>query len=152
MKNIEELSQDPSDPARDRLLSTYAQLMESRRATLAASANIVKEVRALNERIFRSTLADKLDDADQAVQGLENWRRSDSAVSRDLALDSSAGALSDMLQLESTGAYPPLALALGHIQILGARLAVLSEADPGFGKSSVARRPIQAGIVSSVTV
>ncbi|WP_435228405.1 hypothetical protein [Streptomyces sp. Tue6028] len=146
VKNIEELSQDPSDPARSRFLSTYAQLMESRRATLAASANVVKEVRTLDERIFRSTLADKLGDADQAVQDLENWRRSDSAVSRDLALDSSAGALSDMLQLESSGAYPPLALVLGHIQILGARLAVLSEADPGFGKSSVARRPIQAGI------
>lgn len=146
IKNVEEFSSSPSDAARERYLATYAVIIESRRAMLAACANNLNEIRELDKRIFQSTLADKLGDADQAVQGLDNWRRSGSAVSLDLALDASAGALADMLQLESSGAYPRLALLFGHVQVLGTRLAVLVETDPAFGKSTVARQPVVAGV------
>ncbi|WP_406494271.1 hypothetical protein OHB06_26920 [Streptomyces sp. NBC_01604] len=69
--NVEDSSSAPSDVARERYLATYAVIIESRRAMLAACANNLKEVRELDKRIFQNTLADKLDDADQAVQGLD---------------------------------------------------------------------------------
>jgi hypothetical protein len=80
------------------------------------------------------------------MQAIDNWRRTGSAAQRDLALDRSAGAVADILQLNANGVYPKISLVFSHVQILTARLVILGEADPHFGRSEIARKSVVDGI------
>ncbi|MGY1684994.1 hypothetical protein ACI8AK_05330 [Geodermatophilus sp. SYSU D00867] len=77
---VREFFAGPNDPARDKVLATYNAVIQSRKIILEASSDILDALKELDKTIFRSTLADKLGDADQAVQALDNWRRSGSEV------------------------------------------------------------------------
>lgn len=146
VKNAQEFFADESESNRDRYLKTYAAIIDTRQAVLDASAHILTAVGALDERIFKSTIADKLGDADAAMQAIDSWRRSGSDAQREIALDRSAGATADLLQLAATGVYPVTSLVFSHVQVLSTRLVILAEADPHFARSQVARQPVADGI------
>jgi hypothetical protein len=146
VKNVEELSSNPSDEARDRYIATYAAIIASQQATLRASAEILLAIQTLDERVFRTTLADKLGDADQAIQSADEWHRSGSEFSKALALDSSAGALADMLELDASAVYPRPSLIFAFVQIMSVRLGILAELEPEFATRPAVRQPIVSGI------
>lgn len=146
VKNVQEFFNDPSDVNQERYLSTYSAIIDSREVVLAASAEILTAVATVDKHVFESIVADKLGDVDEAIQDIEAWHRSKSDPLRDLALDRSAGALADVLQLEANGVYPKTALVFALIQITASRLGILREADSGFGKSAISRKPIETAI------
>jgi len=146
VKNVQEFFNDPSDVNQERYLSTYSAIIDSREVVLAASAEILTAVATVDKHVFESIVADKLGDVDEAIQDIEAWHRSKSDPLRDLALDRSAGALADVLQLEANGVYPKTALVFALIQITASRLGILREADSGFGKSGISRKPIETAI------
>lgn len=145
-KNVQEFFADPTDENRQRYETTYWQLIGTRRELAAASGEILIAIANLDRRIFQEVLSDKLGDIDQALQDLDNWRRTHSEVLQGAALDRSAGAVADMLEYNRSGLYPRPAVVFPFIEVLTGRLAILKEADPGFCKSSMARRPIEEGI------
>ncbi|CUR57316.1 hypothetical protein NOCA240049 [metagenome] len=143
-KNVEEFSGNPTDVNRQRYLSTYAAVLQSRNQILAAQTSILAAISDLDARIFRQVMADTLGDSDTAVQNLNEWHRSGSDASRALALDRSAGAVADMLRYVDV--YPRPSIVFAHVEILTCRLAVLCEVDKQFAQSATTRAPLQAGI------
>lgn len=145
-KNVQEFFAEPTDVNRERYSLTYLELMRARSDLLLACGQILTAIVALEERIFREVLSDKLGDIDQALQDLENWQRNESEVLKSLALDRSAGAVADMLQYAVNGVYPRPAMVFAFAEILTGRLAILKEADPEFCKSPRARQPLEDGV------
>jgi hypothetical protein len=146
VKFVQEFFSEPTDVNRDRYLSTYARLLSTRNELFQLSGSILSAIQALEVRIFREVLADKLGDSDQAMQDLDAWHRNTSDALRGLALDRSAGAVADMLQYVRGGVYPRPAMVFALGQVLSVRLIVLRELDPGFCTSKQARQPVEDGI------
>jgi hypothetical protein len=110
---------------------------------VAASVEIFDAITQLDHTIFQANIGDKLGDSDQAVLALDTFKRTGDASQRTVALNESAGALSDVLRYSSGSVYPDEALVFPLIEILYKRLTILKECDPGFAKSEIAREPIR---------
>ena len=117
-KNVQEYYTRPTDENRERYEWTYYLLVQARVQLSTASGKILSAMSTLDSRIFQEVLSDKLGDVDQAMQDLDNWRRTQSEVLKGAALDHSAGALADMLQYNRTNLYPRPSVVVS-IQVLG---------------------------------
>ena len=138
--------ENPDDVNRQRYESVMEEIIRSRSQLLGASASILGAIVQLDQTIFREHMADKLGDVDQAEIALDNFRRTGEVGQRVAALDSSAGALADVLEYDSNKVYPVEAMVFHLSQILLRRMIILREADPGFCTSSVAAAPINQSI------
>lgn len=126
----------------DQVRAVISAEIVSRNQILQVSAEILDAVAQLDRRIFLERMADKLGDSDQAVLALDTWKRTGNPNQSSLALNESAGALSDILRYSSNNVYPNESLVFPLIEILVMRLLILKEADPDFVRSSISRRPI----------
>jgi hypothetical protein len=126
----------------DQVRAVISSQIVNRNQILQVSAEILDAVAQLDRRIFLANMADKLGDSDQAVLALDTWKRTGNANQSAIALNESAGALSDVLRYSSTNAYPNESLVFPLIEILVTRLVILKEADPEFVRSSIGRQPI----------
>lgn len=130
VKNVQEFFGNPTDENRQRYLATLAVIMQVRDTILQASAEILSAIQALDERLFRQAISERLGDADTALQDLDAWKRTGNDVLRALALDRSASAVATMLQYVSNNVYPAVALIFPFVEILTSRMAILAEARP----------------------
>jgi hypothetical protein len=126
----------------DQVRAVISSQIVNRNQILQVSAQILDAVAQLDRRIFLERMADKLGDSDQGVLALDTWKRTQNANQSAIALNQSAGALSDVLRYSSNNVYPNESLAFPLIEILVVRLLILKEADPGFVRSSISRQPI----------
>ena len=144
-KIVASFYENPDDVNRQRYESVMEEIIRSRSQLLGASASILGAIAQLDQTIFRGLIADKLGDVDQAELALDTFRRTGDAGQRVAALDSSAGALADILEFDSNRVYPVESIVLHVSQILLRRMIILREADPGFC-TSVGSTPINQGI------
>ena len=144
VKNASEFFSGASDW--DQVRSIISSQIQNRNQILQVAGDILDAVAQLDRRIFLETIADKLGDSDQAVLALDTWKRTGNLNQSAMALNESAGALSDVLRYSSTGVYPNESLVFPCIEILVMRLLILKEADPDFVLSPIGRQPIQAGV------
>ena len=144
VKNAEEFFSGRSDW--DQVRAVISSQIVIRDQILQVSADILDAVRGgfaqLDRRIFLERIADKLGDSDQAVLAFDTWKRTGDANQSAIALNESAGALSDVLRYSSNNVYPNESLAFPLIEIVVVRLLILKEADPDFVRSSISRQPI----------
>ena len=114
--------ENPDDVNRQRYESVMEEIIRSRSQLLGASASILGAIVQLDQTIFREHMADKLGDVDQAEIALDNFRRTGEVGQRVAALDSSAGALADVLEYDSNKVYPVEAMVFHLSQILLRRI------------------------------
>lgn len=143
-QKADEYFDNPDEANRSHYESQLAEIVRNRQVILDACASIYQAITQLSNTMFRQVIADKLGDADQAQQALDNWRRPPQSIGqRDMALNESAGALADLLQYWRNGVYPSISLAVPLMEVLLVRLWILKQADPSFITSGVARQPIE---------
>lgn len=143
-QKADEYFDNPDEANRSQYESQLVEIVRSRQVILDACASIYQAITQLSNTMFRQVIADKLGDADQAQQALDNWRRPPQSVGqRDIALNESAGALADLLQYWRNGVYPSVSLVVPLMEVLLVRLWILKQADPSFITSGVARQPIE---------
>lgn len=144
-KIVIDFFENPDDVNRQRYESVMEEIIRSRSQLLGASTSILSAIVHLDQTIFREHMADKLGDVDQAEIALDNFRRTRDPGQRVAALNSSAGALADLLEYNSSQVYPVESIVLHLSQILLRRMIILREADPGFC-TSAGSTPINQGI------
>lgn len=143
-QKADEYFDNPDEANRSQYESQLAEIVRNRQVILDACASIYQAITQLSNTMFRQVIADKLGDADQAQQALDNWRRPPQSVGQhDIALNESAGALADLLQYLRNGVYPSVSLVVPLMEVLLVRLWILKQADPSFITSGVARQPIE---------
>ena len=151
-KNVDEFNNtpdwfnNPNGLQKQQFDQQMEQIIMSREQILVACANIQDSISQLGQTIFLTAISDKLGDADQAQQALDNWARTGDLLQRDDALNDSAGSLADMLQFSNSGAFPSISLIVPLFEILLIRLVILTQADPKFITSLFARKPIEDSI------
>jgi hypothetical protein len=126
----------------DQARAIIATQVVNHRQILQVSAEILDAIAQLDRRIFLERISDKLGNTDQAILALDTWKRSGDANQRAIALNESAGALSDVLRYSTNSVYPNESLVFPLIEILFMRLVILKEADPDFERSPIGRQPI----------
>ena len=144
VKNADEFFGGASDWDQVRVVIS-AQIV-SRNQILQVSGAILDAVVQLDRRIFLERIADRLGDSDQAVLALDTWKRTGDLNQSAIALNESAGALSDVLRYSNNNVYPNESLVFPLIEILVTRLVILKEADADFVRSPISRRPIEEAI------
>jgi hypothetical protein len=126
----------------DQARAIIATQVVNHRQILQVSAEILDAIAQLDRRIFLERISDKLGNTDQAILALDTWKRNGDANQRAIALNESAGALSDVLRYSTNSVYPNESLVFPLIEILFMRLVILKEADPDFVRSPIGRQPI----------
>ena len=144
VKNADEFLSGRSDW--DAVRAVISSQITIRNQILQVSGQILDAVAQLDRRIFLEHMADKLGDSDQAVLALDTWKRTGDLNQRAIALNESAGALSDVLRYSNNSVYPNESLAFPMVEILLKRVVVLKEADPQFALSALARQPVEDAV------
>jgi hypothetical protein len=126
----------------DQARAIIATQVVNHKQILQVSAEILDAIAQLDRRIFLERISDKLGNTDQAILALDTWKRNGDANQRAIALNESAGALSDVLRYSTNSVYPNESLVFPLIEILFMRLVILKEADPDFVRSPIGRQPI----------
>ena len=144
VKNADEFLSGRSDW--DAVRAVISSQITIRNQILQVSGQILDAVAQLDRRIFLEHMADKLGDSDQAVLALDTWKRTGDLNQRAIALNESAGALSDVLRYSNNSVYPNESLAFPMVEVLFKRLVVLKEADPQFALSAIARQPVEDAV------